>query len=74
MCLLISEEEGERNLNEERESWNGCLLHAPRWAWSPHPGPVPLARMEPGTLSPQVDALPTGQHRLGPKRVFVTSF
>nr|KAF6291060.1 hypothetical protein mMyoMyo1_009425 [Myotis myotis] len=43
--LLISERkgegEGERNIHDERESWIGCLLHAPHWGPSPQPGHVP---------------------------------
>ncbi|ELK26446.1 Matrix metalloproteinase-17 [Myotis davidii] len=35
------ERERERNIHGERESWIGCLLHAPHWGSSPQPGPVP---------------------------------
>ncbi|ELK27195.1 Ankyrin repeat and FYVE domain-containing protein 1 [Myotis davidii] len=50
--LLERKEEGERdrNINDERESLIGCLLHTPHWGLSPQPRHVPLARIEPGTL------------------------
>lgn len=42
--------EGERNINNERESWIGCLLHAPYWGSGLEFGHVPLTGIEPGTF------------------------
>ncbi|ELK27426.1 Phosphatidylinositol 3-kinase regulatory subunit beta [Myotis davidii] len=44
------EKKRERNINDERESLIGCLLHTPYWGSSPQPRHVPLAGIEPGTL------------------------
>ena len=48
--LLISERKGEgereRNINDERESLMGCLLHAANWGSSPQPKLVILIRIK----------------------------
>jgi hypothetical protein len=65
---LISERKGEgeidENINDERESLIGCLLHTPYWELSPQPGHVPLTGIRPGTLQSLKstgDVLTTGQ-------------
>ncbi|KAK1344769.1 hypothetical protein QTO34_013470 [Cnephaeus nilssonii] len=40
----------QRNINDERETWIGCPLHAPYWGPSPQPGHVLLTRIKPRTL------------------------
>jgi hypothetical protein len=41
--FFIDFREGERgrDMDDERESFIGCLLHAPDWGWSRQPGHVP---------------------------------
>ncbi|KAK1343982.1 hypothetical protein QTO34_014540 [Cnephaeus nilssonii] len=49
--IAAQQRKGEgRKINDERESWIGCLLHAPYWGSSPQPRYVPLTGIEPGTL------------------------
>nr|KAF6386895.1 GON7 subunit of KEOPS complex [Myotis myotis] len=43
------EGEGGRNINDERESPIGHLLHTPHWGLSPQPGHMPLPGTEPRT-------------------------
>ena len=74
--LLISERkeerERDRNINDERESLIGCLLHAPYWGSSPQPRHVPLAGIKPpGPFSLQADSLAIEPNQIGLGYIYI---
>nr|KAF6378449.1 inositol polyphosphate-5-phosphatase B [Myotis myotis] len=59
------EGERDRNINDEKESLIGYLLHPVYWGPSPQPRHVFLTRIEPGPFSLQADSLSTESNQLG---------
>lgn len=45
--MFIDSREGERNINDERESPISCHLHTAHWRWGLKPGCVPQPGIEP---------------------------